>query len=139
MLVEQIVLFSLLQQSTIKLKQASSQMYINLDFKFKFAYSLTTRNYSGDLNTELVWYSNGWKEFGCQWSGFRTPFEYQTNGCHLVHMCWSGIWMIDLAHNVKADHLKSKLQKVWYSIVSSIENSLYSDPHCDLFSYFAIP
>ena len=48
-----------------------------------------------DLSTELVWYSNGWKEVDAKWSGFgmpfeyrrAQPFEYRINWRHLVFLC----------------------------------------------------
>ena len=53
--------------------------------------------YNGDLNTKLVWDSNGpTKEVGCQWSGIQMPFEYWTNGCHLVFLCTGPVfkWLV---------------------------------------------
>ena len=51
--------------------------------------------YSGDLNTELVWCSNGGKKLDAKWSGFQMPFQYRTaqpseywtNGRHIVFSC----------------------------------------------------
>ena len=51
--------------------------------------------YCVDLNTELVWFSNGLEEVGCQMVQFSNavecqpplPFKYRTNGRHLVFSC----------------------------------------------------
>ena len=90
-------------------------------------------------------YSFGQKEVRCQWSGFlmpfvyrsAQPFEYQTNGSHLVvaYNCLFSlhqqttllsfssvlVWYSDIPN-----HLRSELQKVWFS------NGQNSDPHYNI-------
>ena len=66
-------------------------MELMLDYRTKSDRSVFNL-YSGDLNTDLIWYSNGQKRLNAKWSGFPMPFEYRrawlfefrTNGCHVV-------------------------------------------------------
>ena len=80
--------------------------------------------YSGDLNTKLVWYSNGWKEVGCQIVWFQ-------NATWILNSptIWKpGKWMPSyflMYWPFEIPTSKSLVFKCfWYS------NGWYSDPQC---------
>ena len=74
---------------------------------------------SWDLNTKLVQYWNGWKEFGCHlntaiWkldsSTIWIPYKWMPS-CFLVY--WFDIWMVSLLHRTKPINRPSKYQIIW--------------------------
>ena len=97
----------------------------------------TSSLYSGDLNTKLVEYFNGWKEVGCLMVWFSNAIwipDTQTiwildKWMHLVFFCTGPVQGI--THRLTIwilNFLKSELQKYWYSNVSGIQKSGFQIP-----------
>ena len=89
--------------------------------------------YSGDLNTGLVWYSNGQKLSDCRMVVIQMPFEYRTSFCPVFGTpfeYWTGIRMVILIPNyhLNTGHLNTGQIKVCYSYVSFFRCSLFRSP-----------
>ena len=119
---------------------------LSIGVVLKWTTTILIANYSGDLNTKLVWHSNGRKEVGCKMVRYLNtgqPDHLNTremvailNSYALVRYLNGQSSTKDIAHkstNWIPNHLKSKYQKVWYSNVSDIQKVGIQIPNVVLF------
>ena len=104
---------------------------------------LSYLKYSGDLNTKLVWYSNGQKEVECQMVWFWKAIWILDNAIIWIPdkwmpysflMYWFGIQMVGLVHSLDGPF---KYWTIWSTNSKRLvfkcfrhSNGQYSDPQC---------
>ena len=99
-----------------------------------FTWSAEDLENSGDLNTKLVWYSNGQKGVGCQMVWYLNtgqPNHLNTGQTDATLFSYELVWYLNgwsstwrMAHKATIwipNHLKSELWNVRYSYVSGIQ------------------
>ena len=95
-------------------------------YKYSSKRENTRTKYRGDLNTRLVWYSNGQKFPITWWSVLQMPLEYRTKFCPVFRPPFEYltvmrmvVWILN--YHLNTGHLNTGQVKVRYSDVSVIQ------------------